>query len=89
MLISHQVQSRRRGRHGSGPASLAELRRQLTKPSELDDGLRQRLLDLARRLARVRALGNEYARVDLSEHAAAALRGDLPACDRQADLQSA
>ncbi|MDY6913648.1 MAG: hypothetical protein SVT52_04235 [Planctomycetota bacterium] len=53
----------------------AELRRQLASPSAISDVHRDRLLDLARRLARVRALGGECARVGLSESAEAALNG--------------
>jgi hypothetical protein len=54
------------GRHGGRPVSLAELRRALAKPSALGDGHRRRLRDLAQRLARVQALGDEYARVGFS-----------------------
>ena len=52
---------------------LAELRRRLARPSGLDDAHRQRLGELASRLVRVRELGDEYARVGLSEYALAAL----------------
>lgn len=72
MLIPHQAESETDPRHGRRE-SFAQLRRQLSKPSELSDGNRQRLLELARRLARIQALGDEYARVDFSESAAAAI----------------
>jgi hypothetical protein len=54
------------GLQGRDRGSFAELRRALAKPSVLGDGHRRRLLDLAQRLARVQALGGEYARVGLS-----------------------
>lgn len=53
---------------------LDELRSCLAEPSRLTDQHRQRLLDLVRRLDRVRALGDEYAGVQLSDGAAAALK---------------
>ena len=52
---------------------LAELRRRLANPSNVTDGCRQRLVNLARQLARVQALGDEYTRVELSEYAQIAL----------------
>lgn len=61
-------------RHGGRNVSLAELRRQLDRPSSLDNGLRQRLLDLAQCLDRVQALGDDFGRVQLSSHASAALK---------------
>lgn len=76
MLISQTASSESPGRHGGGPATLAELRRALAKPSTLGDGFRRRLLDLDRRLARVRALGDEFARVDFSAAAHEALQRD-------------
>ena len=54
---------------------LTELQRQAAAPSRCSDGLRQRLLVLARRLASVQSLGGEYARVDLSDQAKARLDG--------------
>jgi hypothetical protein len=45
----------------------------LACPSVLNDEHRQRLLECVGRLARVRALGDEYARVGLSPQAATAL----------------
>ena len=62
---------RRQGSRGPG---FAELRRHVAAPSKVDDGHRQRLLELARRLARVQSLGDEYSRVELSEYVTAALR---------------
>ena len=73
MLIPQQAESASGRRHGSPSGSLAELRRRLAEPSTLSDGQRQRLLELTTRLARVRALGDEYSRVDLSDYAKAAL----------------
>ena len=73
MLIPQQAQRQLRVRQGSRPAAMAQLRRQLANPSTLNDGNRQRLLDLKSRLARVQALGDEYARVDFSSMAATAM----------------
>ena len=73
MLIFQRVPGGPAGPDGHGRAGLAELRRQLADPSTLSDGNRQRLLELARRLARVQALGGEYVRVGLSDEATAAL----------------
>lgn len=73
MLISQEVQSHAYPAQGSVRGSLAELRRQLAEPSALSDGNRQRLLELARRLARVRSLGDEYVRVCFSDSAKDAL----------------
>jgi hypothetical protein len=42
----------------------------------MDSWHRQRLVKLAKRLARVRALGDEYLRVSLSEHATEVLLND-------------
>jgi hypothetical protein len=72
MLIS-QCHGDPSARQGCQAADLAELRRQLQQPSMIDDACRQRLVDLARRLARVRALGNEYHRVFFGEAAQEAL----------------
>ena len=68
MITSGKTQSDLRRPHGGGPVELAELRRDLARPSRLDDGRRQRLLDLAQRVARVQDLGGDYSRVSLSEH---------------------
>jgi len=72
MLIPQKAQCRSSGRQGSRPVGLKELRSQLQRPSAMNDEHRQRLLECVRRLARVRALGDEYARVGLSPQAAAA-----------------
>ena len=73
MLIPQQRPCGADQRQGGRVVSLAELRRHLSDPSSIDGGHRQRLLELARRLARVQALGDEYARVCMSDPAAAAL----------------
>lgn len=58
---------------GCPDASLAEVRRHLADPSQMQDRARQRLRTLKRRLARLQTLGDEYARVELSHWAEAAL----------------
>ena len=73
MLIPQQAQSGSRRRQGSRRPNLDELRRSLVEPSMLKDVHRQRLLELAQRLARVQALGDEYGRVDFSDEASAAI----------------
>ena len=72
MLISQRAENEVADRQGS-QVSLVELRGQLAAPSQMNDGHRRRLLDLARRLARVQTLGDEYGRVSLSEHIEAAM----------------
>ena len=79
MLISQQAQGGSGGPKGICPASLSELRQRLREPSAISDGHRQRLLELARRLDRVQALGDEYCRVQLSPHVAQALQVE-PVC---------
>ncbi len=74
MLIFRRARSETVRRHGSRGVDIAELRRQLSCPSINNDENRQRLLELAGRLSAVQALGGEYARVEFSEHAAAALQ---------------
>lgn len=74
MLVPQQVGKPRRGQ-GRPRVSIAELRRQLSSPQAASSGHRQRLLELANRLARIRLLGNELNRVDLSPHARAMLAG--------------
>lgn len=74
MLISQTAQCEALAPQGSGRESLAELRRRLANPVATGEGTRQRLVELAERLARVRALGGEYGRVDFSERAAAAMK---------------
>ena len=74
MLIPQTASCETGGPQGRGLVSLAELRRGLAKPSALGDGHRRRLLDLDQRLARVQALGDEYARVGFSPVAHSALQ---------------
>ena len=73
MLISQRASSDSRVRHGCLQRSFAELRSQLARPSQLNDGHRQRLRDLAQRVARVQALGGQYRRVSLSDGVMAAM----------------
>ena len=73
MLIHQDAQSGASRRQGSRRVSLAELRRQLADPTAMTDGYRQRLLDLAGRLARVQALTDKHAPAELSEYAQRAL----------------
>ena len=73
MLIPRKAQRKTVGGQGVPAIGLAELRRQLANGASLDDAHRQRLLELAQRLARVQALGDEYNRVALSPQAAAAV----------------
>ncbi|MFP3937709.1 MAG: hypothetical protein ACLFVW_05150 [Phycisphaerae bacterium] len=73
MLTSQAARSGSRNRHGRRSVRLAELRSRIVHPSQLGDGDRQRLVDLAKRLARVQALGGEYGRVGFSDEAQAAL----------------
>lgn len=68
MLIS-QSQSEPHAEQGSSDVDFAELRRRIADTSRMCEAHRQRLVDLARRLARVRALGGEYSRVDFSDAA--------------------
>lgn len=79
MFTSQQDLGDVRRPQGCGSAGIAELRRGLATPSRMTDGDRQRLLDLARRVARVQSLGGGYSRVSLSEHAQAAI-GRRAAC---------
>ncbi len=72
MLIPRRARGERRNRHGSRNASFAELQRLLAEPSSLNDRHRQRLLDFVERVARVRALGDEYAGIELSQYVTAA-----------------
>lgn len=71
MLTSQAARSGSRNRQGRRSVHLAELRGRIAHPPRLRDGDRQRLADLARRLARVQALGGEYARVGFSDEAQA------------------
>jgi len=70
MLIPQKVRRSAVGGNGLPANGLAELRSQLAKGSSLDDVQRQRLLELTQRLARVQALGDEYAGISLSPMAA-------------------
>ena len=79
MLIPQQPKCEMGQWQGSHRVSLTQVRRQLASPSEMQDGHRQRLLELARRLARVKALGDEYSRVDLSDAAALAVGAEATA----------
>lgn len=72
MLIPQQASRVAERGQGRPAVSFAELRRRLARPSSFTDGIRQRLLDLERRLAAVQALGDEYARVEFSEYVQAA-----------------
>ena len=73
MLISQEAKRERTGGQGCRQTDFVEVRQRLERPSELDDGHRQRLLDMATRVARVQALGGAYRRVSLSAHAMAAI----------------
>lgn len=73
MLVSQQARSKTARSQGRPAARLAELRDQLGASSGALDDNRQRLHELAQRVSAVQALGDEYARVELSEYAAAAL----------------
>jgi len=74
MLIPQLTRRETGGGQGGPRIGLAELRRELAMPSNVSDGVRQRLLGLAERLARVQALGDEYAGLALSDRAAVVLR---------------
>ncbi len=74
MLILQQAQGEREARQGCHAVVLAELQAD-QGASRAPKGLhQQRLLELARRLARVQALGDEYARVDVSPEMTQQLR---------------
>lgn len=79
MLISQQASSQTRARQGCQAASLAELRSGLEEPTRLNGRHRQRLLDLAQRVARIQALGDGYRRVSLSDIACEAISGGVNA----------
>ncbi len=68
MFVSQRPVSGSGAKHGCFRSVFAQLQRQDATPSFCDEGLRQRLLVLEKRLARVRSLGNGYARVEFSEH---------------------
>ena len=64
--------------HGSPQTDFCELRRRLAVPSSLNDGHRQRLRELAQKVAQIQASGGECRRVDISEHVSDALNGEEP-----------
>ena len=77
MLVSRQPKAGL----SSGQGSLRALRAELAHRDAAfvrEEGLRQRLFVLARRLRRVQALGNEFARVGLSEQVQTALDEQAP-----------
>ncbi len=74
MLRSLDARSDWPGMNGRGPDGIAELRRQLARPSQLDDEYRRRLLELVQQVARIQALGGEYSRVSLSDFVLTAIR---------------
>ena len=77
MLVSRQPKAGLSSGHGSLRTVRAELlNRNVAVVCE--EGLRQRLFVLARRLRRVQALGNEFARVGLSEQVRTALDEQKP-----------
>lgn len=73
MLVSQSPNQTGCLRQGSLQATLAELASHGAAPSARSDGLRQRLLEIAERLARVQGMGSEYARIGLSEEVQAIL----------------
>jgi len=75
-MLVPQGTRRETHRHGRSVVSLSELRRSLATPSALSSGHRQRLLELAHRLERVRSLGGDWADVEMSEYFAAATERD-------------
>ena len=77
MLVSQRSVSGPGEGQGCLRSVRAELARRGAESVGGPDGLRQRLLALSRRLARVRALGNEYARVAFSAEVKALL-GERP-----------
>ena len=62
---------------GIPKTNFAQLRSRLANPSLMDGESRQRLVVLAQRLARVRALGGKYSRVDMSDYAMETLLGGV------------
>ncbi|MBI5723054.1 MAG: hypothetical protein HZA50_03770 [Planctomycetes bacterium] len=77
MLTYQNAQNGPTKRQGCPAGSLSELRSQLAHPSKLNGGARQRLMQLARRLAAVQALGGGYAQVQFSADAQDALSGPV------------
>ena len=64
-----QRESRTESEKGISHTDFAELRRRMENPASFDEGFRQRLEVLAKRLTSVQTLGDEFRRVDLSEMA--------------------
>lgn len=77
MLIPHRAEADVEDEHGCPFESVSDLRARLTDPMDLGPRDRQRLKSLAGRLARIQALGGEYARVEFSPMAAAARDGSV------------
>ena len=73
MLILQQAQGQCIAGQGRSSGVLAELRAELTQASPLSATARRRLAALAQRVARVQALGDEYAGIALSPMATAAV----------------
>ncbi len=73
MLVPQIAQCEPAARQGSQVIRLGELRSCMSEPSRLTNQHQQRLLELLDRLDRVRALGDEYAGVELSDSATSAL----------------
>ena len=73
MFVSQGLSGGSIGQQGRCRPDLAELRNRLAGPSQLDNGHRRRLLELANRLECVQALGDDFARLELSEHVMAAM----------------
>jgi hypothetical protein len=73
MLILQQAQGKPTGGQGRSSGRLAELRAELAQAPAMSATARQRLAELARRVARVQALGDGYAGIALSPMATAAV----------------
>ena len=73
MMLISQTLCESECEQGCSATDFAQLRRQLGEPASIEQRDRQRLVKLAQRLARVRAMGDEYLRVDFSDQAAAVL----------------
>ena len=73
MLIPQRGIAESSSRQGGRTVTLSELRKSLSEPRKLTDWHRQRLLELVQRLDRVRALGDGFAGIQLSDDAAAAV----------------
>ncbi|MBN1943165.1 MAG: hypothetical protein JW849_07710 [Phycisphaerae bacterium] len=58
---------------GGSAVDFAHLRRRLSDPALISRRDRQRLMELAQRVARVRAMGDEYLRVNVSDYVFGAL----------------